>query len=177
MHSQVILVDSKDNKLGYGTLKETHTGLGKHHRAFVTLLFNDNNQVLLQKRKHRLFDGLWDLTAISHPFNIFGKDESYQEASDRALRKEMGIGPVPIEKIGGFNYFAKDGKNCENEYCAILVGEYDGSYEPNPKEVYEVKKVGFREFCKDVLKNPKKYTPWAQQSAEKLGKLKDLPIF
>lgn len=177
MDAKVILVDDEDKLVGYSSLQEAHTGRGKHHRAFVTLLFDSQNKILLQKRKHKLFDGLWDLTAVSHPLRLNGKDESYLEASDRALRKEMGIDSVSVVKIGGFNYLARDGKNCENEYCAILVGGYDGTYKPNPKEVYEVKKVDFRKVVSDVLKNPQKYTPWARKAVEELKRFKSLPIF
>lgn len=161
MNFQLVLVDDNNKKVGYGTYEECHAGNGVHHRAFVTLIFDKENKVLIQKRKHRLFDGLWDLTAISHPLHVNGRDESYQEASDRALLKEMGISSVEVQKIGAFNYFAKDGKNCENEHCAVLVGNFDGRFKPNKNEVYEAKKVKLADFIADVQKNPKKYTPWA----------------
>lgn len=156
----VILVDENDNFQGYASRGECHRGKGKRHRAFVTLLFDSQNRVTLQKRKHRLFDNLWD-GVCSHNLRLKNKDESYQEASDRALAKEMGIGHADVNKVGGFNYFAKDGANCENEYCAVLVGKYDGEYEPNKDEVYEVKQMDFAEFIDDMAANPQKYTPWA----------------
>ncbi|MBI3282550.1 NUDIX domain-containing protein [Candidatus Curtissbacteria bacterium] len=169
MNSQtVLLVNEKDKFLGHAPKMECHTGRGRRHRAFVTLLFDSNDNVILQKRKHRLFDGLSDLTAISHPLHIDGHNESYQAASDRALKKEMGIGHVVVKKVGGFNYFAQDGANCENEFCAILVGNYDGEFKPNKKEVYEAKKTKFSEFLRDVSVNPQKYTPWARLAAKKL---------
>lgn len=161
MISELVLVDENGKKIGYGTYDKCHTGRGRRHRAFVTLLFDKDDNVLLQRRKHRLFDGLWDLTAISHPLHINGRDESYQEASNRALQKEMSISNVRISEIGAFNYFAKDGENCENEYCAILAGNFDGAYKPNKNEVYETKEVNFQEFLTDIEKNPKKYTRWA----------------
>ncbi len=159
--NQVILVDNKDKELGYSSIEKTHTGQGMRHRAFVTLLYNSKNQVLLQRRRHRLFDGLWDLTAVSHPLHIKDHNESYQEASDRALKKEMGVGHVVVRKVGGFNYFARDRGNCENEYCAVLVGKWDGKQKTNPKEVYGARWVDFGKFLKDIKVNPKKYTLWA----------------
>ncbi|MCR4325082.1 MAG: polyprenyl synthetase family protein [Candidatus Curtissbacteria bacterium] len=164
----LLLVDDHDKFKGYDTYDHCHTGKGKRHRAFVTLLFDQGNKVLLQKRKHRLFDGYWDLTAISHPLHVDGHDESFQEASDRALKKEMGIDHVRIENVGAFNYFAKDGGNCENEHCAVLVGKYDGDFKPNNKEVYDVKKVSFDEFLSDVKKNHKSYAPWTRLAAQEL---------
>lgn len=169
MDQILLLVDEKDNFLGYASRSQCHAGRGRRHRAFVTLLFDSQNQVTLQKRKHRLFDNLWDLTAISHPLHLDdGHDETYQEASDRALKKEMGIESVSVKKVGAFNYFAQDGQNCENEYCAILTGKYDGQYQPNQDAVYEVKKMAFEEFLTDVKTNPQKYAPWAVLAVKEL---------
>ena len=169
----LILVDENDLFGGYAPREKCHQGEGRRHRAFVTFLFDSQNRVTLQRRKHRLFDGLWDLTAVSHPLHLDGgHDETYQEASDRALGKEMGIDHVPIKNVGAFNYFAQDGNNCENEYCAILTGNYDGKFRPNKKEVYEAKKVKFGDFLKDIGGNPEKYTPWARLAAKKLSKSK-----
>lgn len=160
----LLLVDSRDKFLGYASRGECHAGKGKRHRAFVTLLFDKENKVILQKRRHKLFDGLWDLTAVSHPLKTNGGQESYQQASDRALKKEMGISHVNVEKIGGFNYFAKDGSNCENEYCAVLIGSFDGEPKENHDEIYELKKMYIGDFLKDMLRNPSSYTPWALKS-------------
>lgn len=176
MNFQLILVDDNDSKLGYSSYSECHTGRGQHHRAFVTLLIDSQNQVLLQRRKHKLFDGFWDFTAVSHPFFINNKEDNLQMASDRALKKEMGIPPVPVENLGGFNYFAKDGEYCENEYCYVLVGNYDGDFKSNGDEVYEVKKIGFDEFAADVVENSKNYTPWAVE-AVKILKVKRQNLF
>ena len=167
MSQKLLLVDKNNNLVGYSDIKKAHTGRGKRHRAFVTALFDSKGRVLLQKRKHKLFDGFWDLTAISHNLQISGRNESYQEASNRALKKEMGILQVPVKKIGGFNYTARDGKNCENEYCAVLVGRYDGKIKPNKREVYSAKSVLFDDFIKDITQNPKNYTPWARLAVKK----------
>lgn len=167
---KVLLVDKKDTLLGYDEVATAHRGQGVRHRAFVTLLFDSQNRVLLQKRKHKLFNGLWDLTAISHPLHIDGHDETYQEASDRALKKEMGIKSAKIKKIGAFNYFAQDGKNCENEYCAVLIGNFDGHVISNPQEVYEFKKITFKEFINDLKKHRSSYTPWALRAKPILEK-------
>ena len=46
----LILVDEKDNVLGYESKKECHEGQGLLHRAFSIFIFNDKNELLLQKR-------------------------------------------------------------------------------------------------------------------------------
>ncbi|MDP2632865.1 MAG: polyprenyl synthetase family protein [Candidatus Curtissbacteria bacterium] len=164
----LILVDEKDKFLGYSQKEICHTGRGIRHRAFVTALFDKQNRILLQRRKHRLFNNLWDLTAISHPLHTKSSDETYQQASDRALLKELGVKNVPVKKVGEFNYYARDGKNCENEYCAVLVGNYDGPFSANKKETYGAKWVKFSDFLKDIKNNPKKYTPWARLAIKQL---------
>lgn len=166
----LLLVDEDDNFLGYEKRVVCHTGKGKRHRAFVTLLLDSQSNAILQKRRHKLFDNLWDLTAISHPLHVDGHDETWQEASDRALKKEMGIGGVKIKNIGSFNYFAKDGTNCENENCAVLIGSYDGAIKPNSDEVYETKKMAIWDFIKDADVNSSLYAPWAVLAAKTLAK-------
>jgi isopentenyl-diphosphate delta-isomerase len=168
----LLLVNENDSLLGYVSREEAHRGEGKRHRAFVTLLFDKDDKVLLQRRRHALFNGYWDLTAISHPLHIEGRDESYQEASDRALTKEMAIGHVPVRQAGGFIYFAQDGANCENEYCAVLIGEYDGDFDPNPAEVHEARRLPFQEFRRELLEHPETYTPWAQLALQELEKFR-----
>lgn len=160
----VLLVDNRDKVLGHASWTDGHFGHGKQHRGFVTLLFDDKGYVYLQKRKHRVFDGLWDLTAISHPYENGDKEEGLIEAANRALRVEMGIGKTELKNVGAFTYFAKDGEWCENEYCYILTGNFNGQFKPNKKLVYGARKVRFEDFIKDISKNPGKYTPWAKLS-------------
>lgn len=172
---QVILVDNSDNFLGkYAPRHQAHTGDGIHHRAFVCYLLNSKGEILLQKRKHWLWDNLWDVTAISHPLHLQDHNETYEEATKRALKKEMGIEGAEVKKLGGFNYFSKHEKddNCENEYCAIMTGTYDGDVHPDPEDVNEFKWASYEEFKKDVLVNFNLYTPWAKSMVETLENLK-----
>lgn len=165
----LLLVDDQDNFEGkYAKKEKCHFGNGLHHRAFVVLLQNKKGEVLLQKRKHKLWDGYWDLTAISHVLHLPDHDESYEEAANRSLKREMGISQVSLQKVGAFNYFVKEGKHCENEYCAILTGTYDGKVLANKDVVYEYAWMDRDAFIADVINNPKKYTPWTIRTVAKL---------
>lgn len=157
----LILVDENDNILGYEEKEKCHTGLGLRHRAFVVCIFNSKDQILLQKRKHKRFDNVWDVSAISHPLHLSEYDESYEEASLRSLKTEIGIENVALKKIGGFNYFAKYGNQCENEYCAVLIGFYNGKVLPNMNVVYDCKWVEKQKFINDCKENPAVYAPWS----------------
>lgn len=43
--------------------------------------------VILVDENGRFWDGLWDLSAISHTFHLPDYDEGYEEATSRALKK------------------------------------------------------------------------------------------
>lgn len=175
---QIILVADKHGKhTGKYIDKETaHTGKGKRHLAISVLLYNDKNQVLLQKRKHKIHSGFWDFTGSTHHLHKDnGKDETSQEATYRCLEREYGVfEKLKLKVIGGISYFAADGKFCENEHDIILLGKYDGKIKPNKEVAFDHKWLNKDEFFEDVKKNPKQYAPWVLL-AVKLVK-KHLPI-
>lgn len=162
-NQMLLLVDSNDVFSGnYAKRIDCHTGKGIHHRAFVVLLENKKGEVLLQKRKHKLWNNFWDTTAISHPLHLKTGDEFYEKAALRALKNEMVItARIELKNIGGFNYFAKHGDNCENEYCAILIGNYNGEVSPDANSVYEYKWMPKNKFIENCLMDDSDYTPWA----------------
>lgn len=166
--SQIILaVDDSGNFLEYIPKELGHTGKGKRHLAIVVLLQNSKGQVLLQKRKHKIFDDIWDLTGATHLLHREnGSDESLEEATLRCLREEWGISPTSprlrgVKEVGVFNYFAQYGDYCENEHCAMMTGEYSGEVNLNPDVGYEYKWMEKEVFLKDIESDPKRYTPWA----------------
>ena len=65
---QVSLVDLSDNEIGQMEKLEAHQK-GLLHRAFSVLIFNDNSELLLQKRAIGKYhsEGLWTNTCCSHP--------------------------------------------------------------------------------------------------------------
>lgn len=171
--AQIIIVcDDKGNPTGeYIPKLKGITGDGVKHLAISILLYNNRGQVLLQRRKHKVFDNLWDLTASTDVSHLKDKNETFEEAADRCLKREYYIGLDQIKevkKIGGFSYFAKDGSHCENEYDMVLVGEYNGEVNMNPEVGYEYKWMYKNEFLKDIEENPQNYTPWAIEGVKVL---------
>jgi isopentenyl-diphosphate delta-isomerase len=175
----LILVDENDSFSGeYAPRHKAHTGNGLHHRAYVCIIINEQGKILLQKRKHWLWDNLWDLSAVSHTLHYNDHDESYEEAAARGLKKEMGIQGIQIQKIGGFNYFAKhnDGKSCENEYCAILFGRYSGQINPDKEVVYANRWVSQKDLLKELKNESDSFTPWIIKAFETLQLEKKIPL-
>lgn len=173
---QIILAcDDQGNFLEYISKKIGHTGKGRRHLAITVLVYNKKGQVLLQKRKHKVFDNIWDFTASTHPLHqADGQDETFEQATLRALKDEYDILNISLEMVGEFNYFAQVGELCENEHDALLIGEYNGQIKLNPEVAYEFKWVDKQVMLKDMKENPQKYSPW---SLEGLKVLKNAGFF
>lgn len=170
MEQQLILVDANDRILGYAPRSICHTGAGRRHRAFVIALYNSKGEILLQRRKHALFSDMWDLTGASHPLHLRKRNESYSEAAARCLKDEFGIRGVSLRKIGAFNYFAPQGKKCENEHCALMIGKYEGRVRHNPKVAYGFRWVGLKETLREIRRKPNSFVMWGRLGAELLRK-------
>lgn len=160
--AQVILACDDNGKfLEYIPKEAGHRGEGRRHLAITVLLYNSKGQVLLQRRKHKVFDNIWDFTASTHPLHQDGVDESIEEAALRALKDEYGIESISLKEIGSFNYFAKHAEYCENEHDILLIGEYDGEVNLNPEVGYKYKWMDKQEFLTDTEENPENYSAWA----------------
>jgi isopentenyldiphosphate isomerase len=136
----------------------------------VVALYNNNGKLLLQRRKHDLFSNKWDLTGASHPLRLTSRNESYTEAAARCVRTEFGVRGVSFRKIGAFNYFAPQGKKCENEHCAVIVGRYDGKVKPNRKVAYGFRWVSLSETITEIRKKPESFVTWARLGTKVLKK-------
>src|SRR3989344_1200496 len=69
MDQTILAVDDNGNFLEYISKEAGHSGKGKRHLAIAVLLTNSEGQVLLQKRKHQIFDNIWDITGATHPLH------------------------------------------------------------------------------------------------------------
>ncbi|MDO8573750.1 MAG: NUDIX domain-containing protein [Candidatus Daviesbacteria bacterium] len=169
MDQTILAVDDRGEFLEYIPKEVGHTGDGKRHLAIAVLLYNSKGQVLLQKRKHKIFDNIWDITGATHPLRSGNTDETMEEATERCLSEEWGIKQkITLKNLGFFNYFAKYNGFCENEHCFLMTGQYDGELSLNPDLGYEYKWVERAEFLKDIAQNPANYTPWAKEASRLL---------
>lgn len=178
MGQTILAVDDKGNFLEYISKETGHKGAGRRHLAITVLLFNSKGQALLQKRKHKIFDNIWDLTGATHPLHLQNGDETSEEATKRCLFEEWGIKQkIALKNLGFFNYFAPyhtvQGEFCENEHCFLIMGEYDGEVNLNPDMGYEYKWMDKKEMFSDMEKNPQKYTAWAREGLILLKKIFD----
>ncbi len=163
----LIVVDDEDNVVRYASRSDCHLGDGLLHRGVAILLHNSKAEVLLQKRKHDLFDNLWDLTGATHPLHLDNRDETYQESGSRCLKAEWGI-ESPLHRVLDFTYLERDKNRCENEYCVLLAGKYDGELNPNPDHIYEFRWVNWSQLVQELTEEPEGFTAWLKKAVEHL---------
>lgn len=158
MHMQeVVLVDSNDTPTGQMEKLEAHRK-GLLHRAFSVFVFNEHNELLLQRRAVGKYHsgGLWTNTCCSHPT----PHESLETCGERRLEEEMGFS-TPLTRLFAFEYrVALDNELIEHEYDHVLTGIYNGTVIPNPEEVMDYRWISHNELEKEFRLNPEQFTSW-----------------
>lgn len=153
----VILVDENDQQVGLMPKMEAHEK-ALLHRAFSVFVFNENKELMLQRRAlHKYHSpGLWTNTCCSHQ----REGESNIAAGKRRLREEMGF-VTELEESISFIYKAPfDNGLTEHEFDHILLGNYEGLPNLNPDEVSEWKWMSLEDIKLDMISNPDVYTEW-----------------
>lgn len=158
MHDLLTLVDEDDNIIGYEKKEICHMGQGLLHRAFSVLLFNDNKELLLQKRSSEklLWPQYWSNSVCSHP----KKYESCVDGAKRRIKEELGITSTLIF-LYKFRYHAIYYEiGSENEVCSVFIGKTRDIPIVDESEVADWIFVNAIDINLDLIINPDKYTPW-----------------
>jgi isopentenyl-diphosphate delta-isomerase len=157
MIEKVILVDKNDNELGTMEKQEAHVK-GLLHRAFSVFIFNDKNELLLQRRAVKKYHsgGLWTNTCCSHP----RQNEKTEDAAKRRLLEEMGMRST-LKKQFDFVYKAKlDNNLYEHEFDHVFFGFTNDLPIINPEEVEEYTYKTLEDIGNEMKTTPDKYTEW-----------------
>jgi isopentenyl-diphosphate delta-isomerase len=155
---ELILVDEHDRELGFRSKGDCHSGHGALHRAFSIFVFNDDNELLLQKRSPSklLWPSYWSNTCCSHP----RRGETMDHAVSRRLMQELGF-DCPLEFLYKFKYHAQYGAiGAEHEYCWVYYGRYDGVVDVNVNEIADWRFIGVNELEAELGRAPETFTPW-----------------
>ena len=164
---ELILVDELDREVGQGAKRECHAGNGILHRAFSIFIFNDRNELLLQRRSAEkpLWPDYWSNTCCSHP----RAGESMSEAVNRRLAQELGI-ECSLTFLYKFKYHAQYGAvGAEHEYCWVYFGHYDGDIDVNEHEISGVRFVDIASLQTEIAGSPKRFTPWLKMEWEQIS--------
>lgn len=161
MEEQINLVDGNGNRLGgIGKLPAHEQGL--LHEAFSIFVFNEKDEVLLQRRALTKYHsgGLWTNTCCGHP----RVGEELSASAHRRLGEEMGF-DCGLTELYAFTYkvHITEGSLTEHEYDHVLVGQVssgDIALIPNPEEVCEYRWMDIGDLLADASLHPEHYTTW-----------------
>ena len=152
MEENCIIVDRDDQVIGQDSKVKCHLNEGKLHRAFSVLLFNSDNELLIQQRADEkiTFPSIWANSCCSHPLYQDGEEEGIKGAKRAAIRKltqELGIKNGEVESedltfITKIHYKARaDEKWIEHEVDYIFAMKRNIQIDPNANEIQETRYV------------------------------------
>jgi len=153
----VTLVDRDDNVVGAEEKMRAHRD-GTLHRAFSVFVFDDQRNLLLQRRAAGKYHsaGLWSNTCCGHP----RPGESTANAAARRLPEEMGFS---CELHHAFQVvYRADLENSlvEHELDRVYVGRFNGVPQPDPREVDGTRWINVHELRSAISEAPDRYTTW-----------------
>ena len=126
------IVNNQDEVIGEATRPDVYAN--KHrHRIVHVLVFNDQNQMLLQKRSPNLgyCPNHWSTAVGGH----VGHGETYEEAAKRECVEEIGV-LLPL------TFFAKDAYQStstnHDKFLTTFRATFNGPFNPDPAEVSAV---------------------------------------
>lgn len=147
------------------------------HRGFTVILFWQNN-LILQCRKHPIFDGYYDLSFSSHPIFINQKLQSDNQAIIQNLKREWLIKDDDLKSpifVDRFLYQARDKKTgfWEYEINFLYLIKLKNQPQINPDFAYEAKIININDFINQRFDQKKIIlTPWVEKI--NLNQLKSL---
>ncbi|NQU99744.1 MAG: isopentenyl-diphosphate Delta-isomerase [Parcubacteria group bacterium] len=165
MKNDIILVNENNKKIGEGEKMDVHEK-GLLHRAFSIFIFNNKNELMLQKRAATKYHSpnLWSNTCCSHP----KPSEKTKDGAERRIEEEMGF-KCELEELLSFTYKVGFSNGLvENEYDHIFMGEHKDKPRLNLEEASDWKWVDLEDLEKDMHKNPENYTHWLKLCLNKL---------
>lgn len=153
----VVLVDTDDRPIGtIGKLEAHQRGL--LHRAISVVVRDSSNRLLLQQRAPSKYHsgGLWANTCCSHP----RPGEAVADAAARRLAEEMGFA-CSLSFLFPMLYCAPVSNGLvENELVHVFGGQFDGTPDPDPREVMAWCWKDPTELAKELDQQPEAYTVW-----------------
>lgn len=146
----VQIVDSSNRPIG-AQPRAVMRRQGLIHRASYILVFNDNDELFIQKRTPTkdIYPGYWDIAAGG----VVLADESYDTSASRELHEELGVADTPLEYL--FDHYYQDENN--KVWGAVYRCRHNGPFVLQKEEV----EYGVFLSVSEVLENRdhKLYTP------------------
>lgn len=147
----LIKVDDNDKAVGRVERWEAHRQ-GVLHRGF-TINIIVGGKIVLQHRKHPVFDGWFDLGCSSHPVFLKDKEQDTHQAVKETLKREWNLDDgsySPIQHRGYVIYHSKDkySEYKEHELCHLYQIQTNTILKPNYHYAYGFSLVSKEELAK-----------------------------
>lgn len=141
------------------------------HRAFTVAVYF-NGKLLVQHRRHPVFDGIFDVTSSSHQVFENGKLQDTIEASLECLKREWRLNKNSIfglQDLGTIYYKAKDKYSIytEHEICNVVICEVKKIPKPNMEVCYGYSLVSKKELSNTNSHTYQNLAPWVKAMIKK----------
>lgn len=155
------LVDEKGQFLGEEEKEKCHSGDGLLHSAFLVMIFNDRDELLIARRSahKKLWPGYWDGTVASHYY----KDKGKHDTVVKRLQDEIGVSSENLKYLFKFRYRARYAEvGSENEICDVYMAKdvNTENISVNLSEISEYKFMPVPNLRNEMNYSLRKYTPW-----------------
>ncbi len=146
------VVDALDNVIDTRHRDEVHAH-DLRHRAVHILVFNQNRELLLQKRSpwKDKNPGLWDSSTAGH----VDAGETYDQAAHRELQEEIGISVPDLTPIFKLGCSPETG----HEFLQIYRATHEGPFIPCPKELEGLAFFSPRQITEWLARSPAEFSP------------------
>jgi isopentenyl-diphosphate delta-isomerase len=154
---EVVLVNAYDEPIGTAPKLEAHRR-GLLHRAISVVVRDRHGRLLMQQRAAGKYHsgGLWTNTCCSHP----RPGESTAAAAARRLDEEMGF-TCRLTYLFAMRYRAPVSNGLiEAEITHVFGGRFDGTPDPDPREVSAWLWQHPDEIAREVDRRPELFTVW-----------------
>lgn len=163
------VVDREDNVIGEMEKWEAHKK-GALHRGY-TVILEFENKVILQHRKHPVFDKVYDLSFSSHQFYKSGKLQTDEDAIYEGLKREWSVGKSEIRSLRFLNtvYYKEKDKNSEyfeHEIDYIYVVQLNKMPTANTDFAYGQKIIQKTNLVSEIKKLQLNLAPWVEKIFE-----------
>ncbi len=146
------IVDEFDNVTGQKPRSEVHAQ-GLKHRAVHVMVFNDENEIFMQKRSTNkdTWPGAWDASCTGH----VDSGETYLEAAHRELNEELGWQPSEdLEFLFKLNPSEATGQ----EFIEIYRVRGSGPFRLNQEEIEVGEWMNWGSLLERIEDMPKGYS-------------------
>lgn len=169
---RLVLVDEADREVGTEEKLAAHRA-GLLHRAFSIVVLNRPGELLLQRRAASKYHsgGRWTNACCGHP----RPEEPLEVAAHRRLREEMGF-DCELSRLSVLRYSARlDQGLVENEVDHVLVGRWDGTPRPDPREAEGWRWIAGGALRARIAEAPQEFTVWFRLILDALGSRLGVP--